>query len=477
MSFPVNTCKSNIYLDLSKSPANQNTSTNYLPTIGFTQLAEISKKVHTFKYFLNRNSEHKEIDEKNGTFINKELYKTIQLITLEEFEATLDHYSEIMNSSQKNPELWVAKDVPTLFHVSKKEPGSTFDGYTTRILSPIGTDYILVPDLHGDVHSLVAFIENLHKTGFTLDDPLKLAMGCNLVFMGDFTDRGLFGVEVIYLLMRLKINNPDQVVLLRGNHEDSEMTSTLGFDYECESKFGVDGFKRCQKKIEDFNNSLPLALYYGSTGTDGINYQRLACHANAEIGYKPEKLLKMSLPLSFERIKSFNRLSEAKMLPDFQIKYGEKQVSLVDVCEDFVALTPQKPHRIGFQWFNLKIQEGEVSTYNQTTGFETNKELTLALLDHCNDDNNVLMGMDRGHQHNPNFVANPLMELILKCNGCATVFNERVATLNVAPDSFHGLKNESFEKHLNFTYCIRTTGSNAVNWKEKVINVPVRTGI
>ena len=89
------------------------------------------------------------------------------------------------------------------------------------------------------------------------------------------------------------------------------MTKDLGFDCECVAKFGQEGFQRCKKKIEDFNNSLPLALYYGSEGEDGINYHRLACHATPEIGYNPEKLFKMPTSRSFERIKSFNRLSEA----------------------------------------------------------------------------------------------------------------------------------------------------------------------
>lgn len=474
MSLKVNNEKIVFYEDYSKEI--ENTNQNKISLLGFKninfeKLAEGSKKIHTFKYFLNRNSEHQEINEKNGTFVNPELYKTIQLISLEEFESALDRYLELMQQTQQNPDLWVDGDVPSLFQQDNTE--SAFNPYTARSLMPVGTDYILVPDLHGDIHSLIAFIENLKEGGFTSSyEPLKLQKPCPLVFMGDFTDRGLWGMEVIYLLMLLKINNPDQVFLLRGNHEDGDMTKDLGFDYECLAKLGVEGLKRCQKKIEDFNNSLPLALYYGSTGEDGIHYQRLACHAAPEPGYRPEKLFKNSK--SFERIKTFNRLTEANALPDFKIKCGDNIVSLKDVSEDFIAKTPQNPHRLGFQWINLKISQEDLSTYDKKLGFETNEELTLALLDHCNDEKNILLGLDRGHQHNPNFNANPLMELIQKSNGCATVFKGRVATLNVAPDSFHGLKDE---QHKCFTYCIRTTGARLSEWKEKICNVPVRTGI
>jgi len=77
---------------------------------------------------------------------------------------------------------------------------------------------VVVGDIHGQYYDLVHM---LNKAG----DPVKL----NYLFMGDYVDRGINGLECIMLLIAIKINYPKKFILLRGNHESRNMTESFTF--------------------------------------------------------------------------------------------------------------------------------------------------------------------------------------------------------------------------------------------------------
>ena len=90
----------------------------------------------------------------------------------------------------------------------KKEPN------LVKIPEPV----VVVGDIHGQYYDLVHM---LNKAG----DPSKL----NYLFMGDYVDRGIFGLECMVLLIAIKTNFPKKFVLLRGNHESRNMTESFTF--------------------------------------------------------------------------------------------------------------------------------------------------------------------------------------------------------------------------------------------------------
>ncbi|EPY21124.1 protein phosphatase [Strigomonas culicis] len=63
------------------------------------------------------------------------------------------------------------------------------------------------------------------------------------LFLGDYVDRGPRSVEVIILLLVLKLEYPNHVFLLRGNHEEAQTSRTYGFFEECRAKlFAVNAY-------------------------------------------------------------------------------------------------------------------------------------------------------------------------------------------------------------------------------------------
>ena len=80
-------------------------------------------------------------------------------------------------------------------------------------LEPLG-EALVIGDLHGDLESLLHI---LHVSGFT--QKMTRREDAFLVFLGDYGDRGAQSAEIYYVVLKLKLAFPKQVVLLRGNHE------------------------------------------------------------------------------------------------------------------------------------------------------------------------------------------------------------------------------------------------------------------
>ena len=87
----------------------------------------------------------------------------------------------------------------------------------------------VVGDIHGQY---VDMLNMLNKAG----EPGTL----NYLFLGDYVDRGLHGIEVCLLIFALKINHPRTVMLLRGNHETRNMTETFTFRGEVLMRYDVE---------------------------------------------------------------------------------------------------------------------------------------------------------------------------------------------------------------------------------------------
>ena len=101
-------------------------------------------------------------------------------------------------------------------------------------------------DIHGQFADMIHFLE---MTG--------LPPAQKFLFMGDYVDRGNNSIEVCALLFAMKIMYPNNVQILRGNHECPEVNSLYGLLNECETRFDNDA-KLVFNKINEVLCVLPL---------------------------------------------------------------------------------------------------------------------------------------------------------------------------------------------------------------------------
>ncbi|XP_054159498.1 uncharacterized protein LOC128957716 [Oppia nitens] len=88
----------------------------------------------------------------------------------------------------------------------------------------------IIGDIHGNLEDLLTMERVLWK-----NLPLVTA---NYVFLGDYVDRGQWGLECAIYIMCMKMLAPNKIVMLRGNHEVRELQRHYTYYRECCRKYG-----------------------------------------------------------------------------------------------------------------------------------------------------------------------------------------------------------------------------------------------
>ena len=159
-----------------------------------------------------------------------------------------------------------------------------------------------IGDLHGSIHSLLRHLLRFMEMGL-LDDNWRVVApeSFALFFLGDFVDRGAYGLEVWFTVMKLAARNPRSVVLCRGNHEEVATWNLYSFTHEVYRKLpgkGADPYNalmheeiRAKKMFSVFNDKLPHAVYVGWLDQDNKEQFFQCSHGGIEPRFDPRPLL------------------------------------------------------------------------------------------------------------------------------------------------------------------------------------------
>ena len=109
-------------------------------------------------------------------------------------------------------------------------------------------------DLHGQFYDLMRLFAE-YGSPSTAGDIAYI----DYLFLGDYVDRGAHSLETIALLLALKVEHPESVHLLRGNHEEADINALFGFRVECVERLGERAGEHAWRRFNSLFEWLPLA--------------------------------------------------------------------------------------------------------------------------------------------------------------------------------------------------------------------------
>lgn len=357
-----------------------------------------------------------------------------------ELENIINHFLAIHKKQLCNAHKWLHNDKI----IDSVDSG--FTPYVERVHFPAGSIVAFHGDLHGNVQAVNNFLASLADGGYMAkDNPFRIQdKNFRLLFLGDYTDRGKWGIETIYTVLRLKIENPDQVFMVRGNHEDIDINARYGFAKELYQKYGSDA-KHIMNKMNNVYNALPVALFAG-LGQESNKEYILCCHGGWEVGYDPSSLLNASKNITYHACKELERKTIVDRLPNnIQIAISNV-VPTEEYQKNIVLEKPTYPVHCGFMWNDFIPDEGiNAVDYKRGRGWLLGKPL-LDALRATEEHKAQVKGIFRAHQHGDRI----LMQMMEK-DGVAklwqsdsnkeannTLWDGIVCTFLVAPNTGYG---------------------------------------
>lgn len=374
------------------------------------------------------------------------------------------------------PELFESLFAAYMKTVSDQKPA------VCRLDVPQGSIVVLRADLHGDVRSLMAMLSEMRQSGYMdAKDPFKIsAPNVYALFLGDFTDRGLYGLEVIYTVLRLALANPERVILVRGNHETVDIVTHYGFAAEFMQKLypaslmgeGPNAtpnkaeLARAVQKFKQFvqwYETMPLAVFLGSEYKNKKEYVQ-CCHGGLEPRFDARDLLAQAS-------------TTARLSVPYAIATNDFDPTLS--AQSVVADLPGTDvTSSGFLWSDFTFDADEPTRHSDRgVGMIASRAFTQKLLTWYGKEGQLrVRGVIRGHQHSAQTIP-----LYLKQGGLyrhwlllqqafpvqfAMGNDLAVWTFNVAPDNLFGAS-------CNFaidTYAYLTIKGPFEEWQWKRVN-------
>jgi len=318
--------------------------------------------------------------------------------------------------------------------LSKNLLENNFFMYIQKIIIKPESEIVFFGDLHGSIHSLVRSLEHLIDRGYLDNNFTIIKDNFYIVFLGDYVDRGNYGVEVLSTLFTLKLVNPDNVFVIRGNHENMKAHQNWGFHAELKHKFN-DISQDLASLLQRAYMRMPAALFIGmpTDQIDQVNKKKikyiLCCHGGPDFGFNPNGLLQTK---SSHAACIFDMSNQQIVVQKYYkqknksiTRFASKQLIKSKVQETILL------KNIGFLWNDFD-NTGRDTDVVVGRAWKLGQDFTKYLLSLWSGQNYTVSMIIRGHQHDSSMYTD-----LVKSKGCYALWNYQVLTLFSAPAALH----------------------------------------
>ncbi|MBD3231829.1 hypothetical protein GF322_04170 [Candidatus Dependentiae bacterium] len=236
--------------------------------------------------------------------------------------------------------------------------------YAAKWIIPPNIKVNIIGDIHGNFKIIKENLINMHRNNFITNN-FELTENNNLIFLGDYIDRGPHSLKVLTTIMLLALKNPGRVFILKGNHENV-LISCLNYDLENHiSKItsSVDIKNLILDRLSQMFEILPAFLLVGNyTKQNKIQY-KLYSHAGLDLRLNFNEILK----LEPTKINDFNEI----ILKEITKNDFLPRKDFINIINDFIKSSVSNENLIenffaptcpifGFLWNDIYINSEEI---------------------------------------------------------------------------------------------------------------------
>ncbi len=264
----------------------------------------------------------------NPNFYSYALHYLKQIFTYSDIETLIDKFLHRNQATLGDEDQWTTGTAPNaeLFD-SSTHINSLNNLFIEKQKINESSKLCVIGDIHGSVHTLLRTLWRLAALKYIDLDLHVKNKNFYFIFTGDYVDRGLYSIEVLYILILLKLRNWNNVFIIRGNHEYETTDKNNIFYQELSTKYDDDLAQKFMNLFAHFYGCLPYAVFFLCGNTNIIQ----CCHSGIIATYDPH-----NFDYHYEPCKDYNHFIWTDLYqPDYHKKptsekHG-KPISIISV--------------------------------------------------------------------------------------------------------------------------------------------------